>query len=212
MCAEERDRRVSERWHPASAPLAAVLHAPLPLDVEHDPQLRPVTPPPIASSALPPIHALRTLWPSRLALPCLARPARPASPRPVPPTPAPLPPVLPALICLACRGRGVQREAVDPPSSFSTGGTRNFGRRRVGARVPPGADRPGGTDRKEQVGRHGVCSVFETRERHAAGRRGVGALLVARRQRRQLVGRRRTVADVALENEERPVTRGKSLL
>ena len=186
---QERDRPASERRHPASATLAAVLHAPLPLDVEHAHHFRPATPPPIATSALPPTHppsnplALPSCPSFRLALP---------SASPAPPTPAPLPPVLPRA---AQAGRGI---------SGVVGS---------GARVPFGADRQGGTDRKEQVGRHGVLiSVFETRERDAAGRRGVGALLVARRQRRQLVGRRRTVADVALENEERPVTRGISLL
>ena len=95
----------------------------LPLDVEHAPHFRPATPPPIATFRTP-AHSSPF---EPLALPSCASSASPAaprfaSPRPDPPTAAPLPPVLPALIYLACRGRGVQREAVDPPSSFSTGG------------------------------------------------------------------------------------------
>ena len=207
---QERDRPASERRHPASATLAAVLHAPLPLDVEHAHHFRPATPPP--HRHLPPsrpLNPLRTPWPFRLALPSASPFLPPRPPRRRPPRSR--------LCCLphlsGMSRKGVQREAVDPLPRAAQAGRGISGVVGSGARVPFGADRQGGTDRKEQVGRHGVLiSVFETRERDAAGRRGVGALLVARRQRRQLVGRRRTVADVALENEERPVTRGISLL
>ena len=85
----------------------------------------------------------------RLALPS-ASPLLP--PRPTPPTPAPLPPVLPALIYLACRGRGVQREAVDPPSSCSTGGTRDFGRS-SGRGACSARSGPLGRNRSEGTGR-----------------------------------------------------------
>jgi hypothetical protein len=80
-----------------------------------------------------------------VSIPVLLRPTRRR--------PLCFPPVLPALIYLAGRGRGVQREAVDPPSSRRTGGIGDLGRRRGGARVLLGTDLHEGTRRRERLGR-----------------------------------------------------------
>jgi hypothetical protein len=96
MCAEERDRRVSERWHPASAPLAAVLHAPLPLDVEHDPQI-PCRDTTSHRQLRTPAHTCPSnplALPSFASLPRPPRPPRLAATRPADACPAPA--------CAAC--------------------------------------------------------------------------------------------------------------
>jgi hypothetical protein len=96
MCAEERDRRVSERWHPASAPLAAVLHAPLPLDVEHDPQI-PCRDTTSHRQLRTPAHTCPSnplALPSCASLPRPPRPPRLAATRPADACPAPA--------CAAC--------------------------------------------------------------------------------------------------------------
>ena len=137
------DRRASGR-HPVVKPLAFGLRSASPCSRPHrhrDPRL-------------PSLHRHRSRPPSVSPVPPPLRSATPSGLVPTRRRPLPLPPVLPAPMYRAGRGRGVQREAVDPPSSLSTGGVEAFGRRRVVAPGPLGWERHGGTGRREPAGRH----------------------------------------------------------
>lgn len=107
---------------------------------------------PVSASTRSPVsrHPAQAKPFSLLGLPRLLRPTSP------PPAPPVVPPVLPCpdLSGMSRKG-GPAREAVDPPSSCSTGVPGGFGRRRVGASVPLGTDHQDGTRRREQAGRHG---------------------------------------------------------
>ncbi len=171
---DKRARTGSVRRHPQEirsprAPVAA------PLDNERrlEPDPRLLLPDRHRPRPLP-IYPASTVPTALLPLPvaCFA-PTRRRSLR--------FPPVLPCPDLSGMSRKGVQREGVDPPSSCSTGGIRDFGRRRVGAGVPLGADprtgHVGGNSPDGTV----LISAVETRQRDAPGRRGVGALSVARR-------------------------------